>query len=135
MNGVKIEVQGAKELRSILRQIGDKDLKTALREANKIVSQLVVAEALPNVPVRTGRLRQSVKALATLTTAYGKAGSAAVAYAPAVHWGTGPRVGRKGPHNIARRPFLSDAADRVADRAAGAYQTAVQELLDRAVRG
>lgn len=132
---IAIQIGGAKELRTLLRQLGDKDLKTALRDANKTVSQIVVDEALPNVPVRSGKLRAAVKPLATLTTAYGKAGSASVPYAAAVHWGTGPRAGKRGPHNIARRPFLADAADKVAGKAADAYEAAVQDLLDKAVNG
>ena len=139
---VSIEVEGAKELRSILRQIGDKDLKTGLRLANKTVSQLVVDEALPNVPVRTGRLRQSVKALATQSAAYGKAGSGRVPYAAAIHWGegtgnvnysTGATVGRAA-RNIRGRPFLWDAADKVINRAVTTYEDAIQDLFDKAVR-
>lgn len=131
---VSVQVEGAKELRATLRQLADKDLQKALREANKTVSQLVVDAALPNVPVRTGKLRASVKALATQTTAYGKAGKANVRYAPAVHWGTGPRPGLRGPHNIKRRPFLLDAAQKVTPKAVDAYQDAIQKLLDQAVR-
>lgn len=131
---VSIEVAGAKELRTVLRQLGDRDLLKALRDANRVVSSLVVRDALPNVPVRTGRLRATVKALATQTSASGKAGSARAPYAAAVHWGTGPRPGQRGPHNITRRPFLFDAAGRVTPLAVDAYQAAIQELFDQAVR-
>lgn len=131
---VTVQVEGAKEVRTLLRSTGDKELPKALRDANKTVSQLIVDAVLPNVPVHTGRLKASVKALATQTTAYGKAGSARVPYAPAVHWGTGPRTGQKGPHNIRRRPFLLDAATRVKDRAVKQYEDAIQDLFNKAVR-
>jgi len=133
-----IEVEGAKELRKVFREIGDKNLGRQLRDANRIVSEMVVAAAVPNVPVRSGRLRRSVKALATQTTAYGKAGSQAVPYAAAIHWGegtgninatTGATFGRPA-RNIAGRPFLWDAADRVIDRAVKEYEDAVQNILD-----
>lgn len=125
-----IEVEGAKELRKIFRDLGDKDLGRQLRDANRAVADMVVEAAVPEVPVRSGRLRDSVKGRATQTTAYGKAGSARVPYAAAIHWGTGPRPGTRGPHNITGRPFLWDAADRVVDRAVKEYEDAVQSILD-----
>jgi hypothetical protein len=133
-----IEVEGAKELRKIFRDIGDKNLGKELRAANKTVSQIVVEAALPNVPVRSGKLRRSVKALATQTAAYGKAGSKAVPYAAAIHWGEGvgnvhassgatfKRPGR----NIRGVPFLWDAADQTINRAVREYEDAVQKILD-----
>lgn len=134
MSAPTIQVENAKEIRKTFRATGDKELPKALRAAHKRVSELVVAEALPNVPERTGALRRTVKALATQTSAYGKAGSAAVPYAQAVHWGTGPRPGLKGPHNIRRAPFLLNAAERITDDATALYLEAVQEILDGAIR-
>lgn len=133
-----IEVEGAKELRKVFRDLGDKDLGKQLRAANKTVSQMVVEAALPNVPVRSGRLRRSVKALATQTAAYGKAGSNAVPYAAAIHWGEGAgNVNatsggsfKRPARNIAGHPFLWDAADQVLDRAVKEYEDAVQQILD-----
>lgn len=134
-----IEVEGAKELRKIFRDLGDKNLAKELRSANKTVSEIVVDAALPNVPVRSGKLLRSVKAMATQTAAYGKAGSKAVPYAAAIHWGegagninatTGATFGRPA-RNIRGRPFLWDAADATINRAVREYEDAVQEILDK----
>lgn len=140
-----IEVEGAKELRKIFRDLGDKNLGRELRAANKTVSQIVVEAALPNVPVGTapwdkhkGALRRSVKALATQTTAYGKAGSKSVPYAAAIHWGegmgnvhaSGGGSFKRPNRNIQGHPFLWDAADQTVNRAVREYEDAVQKILD-----
>ena len=132
---LSVEVEGAKELQARIRDLGDAALRKELRDANKSVAQAVVDAAVPNVPVRSGRLRQSVKASATQTAAYGKAGSPArVPYAAAIHWGTGPRPGSRGPHNIVGRPFLWDAADQTINRAVREYEDMIQELIEKVIR-
>jgi len=140
---LSVEVENLKELQARIRDLGDAELRKQLRDANKSVSQMVVDAALPNVPVRSGRLRQSVKASASPTAAYGKAGSPArVPYAAAIHWGegsgnvnhtTGATVGRPA-RNIRGHPFLWDAADRTLNRAVKEYEDEIQKLIDRVVR-
>jgi len=142
-NKLDIEVVNLKEVQAAIRRLGDTLLKDQLKSANKNVAQMIVDAALPEVPVRTGKLRQSVKATATQTAAYGKAGTPArVPYAAAIHWGegagnvnfsTGSTVGRAN-RNIKGRPFLWDAADRVVNRAVKEYEDQIQQLIDRVVR-
>lgn len=139
-NSLSVEVENLKEVQAAIRRLGDADLKRQLREANRSVSQMVVDAALPEVPVRTGKLKASVKATATQTAAYGKAGSPArVPYAAAIHWGegsgnvnytTGSTVGRP-TRNIRGRPFLWDAADKVLRRAVKEYEDQLDKLLDK----
>ena len=132
---LSVEVENLKELQAQIRALGDVELRRQLREANKNVAQMVVDAALPDVPVRSGKLRASVKASATQTAAYGKAGSPArVPYAAAIHWGTGSRSARRGPHNITGRPFLWEAADRTINRAVREYEDQIQQLVDRVIR-
>lgn len=133
---LSVEVEGAKELRARIRDFGDAELRKELREANKSVAQAVVDAALPNVPVgKTGNLKRWVRASATQTAAYGKAGSPAlVPYAAAIHWGTGPRPGTRGPHNITGRPFLWDAADQTINRAVREYEDMIQNLIEKVIR-
>jgi hypothetical protein len=142
-NHLSVEVENLREIQRAIRQAGDTDLGRELRATNKTVAQIVVDAALPHVPVRTGKLRASVKASATQTAAYGKAGTPArVPYAAAIHWGegtgnvnfkTGATVGRP-LRNIEGRPFLWDAADRTINRAVREYEEAVQDVFDKAVR-
>lgn len=122
-----IRVENAKALRSTLKDLGGKDLLGELKGAHKRVSDMLVAKALPNVPVRTGRLRRSVKALASQREARARAGSASVPYAAAIHWG------RKTRGVIPARPFLWDAAQAIQDEAVDVYEKDVAALIDNAL--
>lgn len=129
-----IQVEGAKELARAFRQAGN-GLPKALREVHKKLAEIVVRKATPNVPVQSGALVRSVKALGSQQKASAKAGTAArVPYAPAVHWGTGPRPGLRGPHNIARKPFLWDALQATKSQVGDEYLAAVDELMEEALR-
>lgn len=125
-----IRVEGLDELRKALRELGDAELRKALRLANKASAQLVVQEALPQVPVRSGKLKASVKAMAGERDARARAGGPTVPYAQAVHWGTGPRPGLRGPHNIARNPFLLNAAEAKREEVAEAYLIELDKILE-----
>lgn len=124
MAGPTIVVDGLDELRRELRRIADKGLNDALKAANKEIADEVIARALPRVPVRTGRLRASVRGSGTLAGAVGKAGSARVPYAAAIHWG------RKKGGVIEGRPFLTDAAHEVEQHASDTYLAEIDRLLD-----
>jgi len=147
---VTLEVENLKEVQRMIRDVGDQELRRQLREANKSVADMVVRAALPNVPVGTspydkhkGALRASVKASASQSAAYGKAGSPVrVPYAAAIHWGegagnvnfsTGATIGRPA-RNIRGRPFLWDAADATINRAVREYEDQIQDLIDKVVR-
>lgn len=136
---LSLDVENLKEVQKMIRDLGDAELRKQLREANKSVAQMVVDAALPNVPVRSGKLRQSVKASATQSAAYGKAGSAVrVPYAAAIHWGEGSgNVGggsSRRNRNIQGRPFLWEAADQTINQAVNEYENQIQDLIDKVVR-
>lgn len=122
-----IQVDGLKELQREVRRIKDSELSKQLRDTNRRLADRIVAKALPSVPVRTGRLKSSVKALGRASGAVGKAGGARVPYAPAIHWGWPSR-------NIAGRPFLKDAADGIEDEAVREYEKDINRVFD-AMRG
>lgn len=143
MNNVSIEVEGATELRRAIIRAGDKELGKKLKRANLSAAEMVVRSALPNIPVRSGRLQASVKAIASQTSGKARAGAARVPYAAAVHWGegtgnvnhtTGATFGRPA-RNIRGRPFLWEAADRMLHQVIEAYEGEIDDLLDEAVRG
>lgn len=117
-------VEGLRELRRDMRHIADAGLNQELREANKEIAQRIVDKAIPNVPVRTGALRSSVRALGNLGGAVGKAGSALVPYAGVIHWGW-PRRG------IPARPFLKNAADSIESDVVVNYERRILRLLDK----
>lgn len=136
---VGVEVDSA-ELRRALRYIGDAGLKKELRDANKSAAQVVVDRALPNVPVRTGKLRRSVRALGSQRDGRAVAGRAAVPYAAAIHWGRKvgnvgwPPNNRKGLNPIKGRPFLWDAAREHQAEVVQQYEESFDRLLDH-IRG
>lgn len=131
----RLEVDSA-DLRKALRYIGDTGLKKELRDANKTAADVVAQRALQDVPVRSGRLRGSVKALGSQKDGRVKAGAARVDYAAAIHWGRGvgnvgrPPGNRKGRNVIRGRPFLWDAAQQVRQQVHDTYMEAVDRLLD-----
>lgn len=76
-----VTVHGLKELRRALKAAEDAAGVALLKAAHKASAEAVVARALPNVPVRTGALRASVRALGSQTKGTAKAGGARVPYA------------------------------------------------------
>lgn len=126
-----VRVEGLKDVRKQLKDFDDKVGKAMLKDAHKQLADKVVKLALPHVPVRTGALKASVRPLGSVSAATGKAGKASVPYAAAVHWGTGPRPGLRGPHNIKRRPFLLDALHRLEPNAADEYADQLRRLIRR----
>lgn len=84
-----LEVIGLENLRKQIARAQDAGMKKSLRDANKSAAQVVVKRALPLVPVKTGRLRSSVRALGSQAKANVRAGNTSVRYAAAVHWGRG----------------------------------------------
>lgn len=129
-----VKVEGARELRRTLRTLS-KDLTTdGFKDANGQVSQLVATAARSGAPTRTGRLAASLRGNAAATNATVRAGGARAPYANAIHWGTGPRRGLRGPHNIRRRPFIWQAADRNQQRIEETYFDALESMV-RKVHG
>jgi len=124
MSRPTIVVEGMKELKRDLRRLQDQDLTQELRNANKEIAQRIVATALPNVSVRTGRLKASVRGLGNLGGAVGKAGGAGVPYAGVIHWGW-PKRG------IKARPFLKNAADSVESGVVDDYERRINRLLEK----
>lgn len=130
-NQPAIRIEGLREVRKQLKEFNDKVGKDMLRDAHKELANRVVELAAPHVPVLSGALKASVRPLGSVSAATGKAGGARVPYAAAVHWGTGPRPGLKGPHNIKRRPFLLDALRRLEPDAADEYADQLRRLISR----
>lgn len=123
-----VNVTGLRELRSAFHAAGAELGKEALKRANKSGAQRVVDEALPHVPIRSGRLRSSVRALASQREGRAVAGTARVPYAAAIHWG------RKNGGFIEARPFLYEAAKRAEDEIVKDYERDIGDIFDRLVR-
>lgn len=95
-----IRVQGLREFQRSLRQM-DSALPRGLRLAGNRAAQIVVDEAKPRVPRRSGKAAGSIKVASTAKAVRVSAGSKRVPYYPWLDFG-----GRVGPEGSVRRPFL-----------------------------
>lgn len=96
-----IKVTGLKEFRDALKKM-DKDLPKVLRISFNRAADIIVDEARPKVPTRTGRARASIKTRSTQTEVRVVGGSKRVPYYPWLDFGG--TIGTNGP----RRPFLKN---------------------------
>ena len=124
-----VEVKGADRLAATLRDFS-RSLDD-LSDANRRAGELVASAAVQAVPRRTGRLASSRRVEAAPTTVDVSFG---VVYAAPIHWGVGPRVGLRGPHNIAPTLFLSNALATQEDAVADVYLDAIDQRMGK-VRG
>ena len=117
-----VEIEGATELRAALRRVDGRigDLSDTHREAG----ELVLAEASHNAPVKSGRLRDSLRVRARKTGAGVLAGGARVPYTRPIHFGWPAR-------NIEPQPFLYDALDSRRDAVADTYRERVAKEIRR----
>lgn len=117
-----VRVEGARELRRALKQAGE-DLDD-LKDANQAAGKIVLEEAEPRTPRRTGRLATTGR----VNRAAGKAnvsyGNAKVPYAGPIHWGWPAR-------HIAAQPWVLEAAEASQPKWVQAYSDAVQKVLDK----
>lgn len=129
MPGPLVTVHGAAQLRRSLRRLGD-DLSD-LAEAHARAGQIVAQAAARRVPRRTGRLAGSIRASRAKTRAVVRAGGAAVPYAGVIHWGSGPRLGRPGPHDITPSLFITRAAADTQPAWLGVYLSEIDRAVAR----
>lgn len=96
-----VKVDGLREFRRGLKDL-DKGLPKVLRLAFNEAVSIVVADAQPDVPRRSGKAAGSIKGASTQSAAKIKAGGNKAPYFPWLDFG-GKRRGRGG--GIAERPF------------------------------
>jgi hypothetical protein len=97
-----ITVEGLAEFSRNLRKL-DSELPKALRLALNEAADLVVNEARPGIPSRTGRARRSVRKASTRTAVRVRGGGNRAAYYPWLDFG-----GRVGKGRSVSRPFLTE---------------------------
>lgn len=133
MSSSFVEVDGADELARLLRQIGDKDLKRANRLAYKRAAEIVADKARAGSPVRSGRLRSSVRPLGTQR---GGAVRANAPYASTIQWGRqmgnvgSPPGNRRGRNVVRPQPFMTDALAESREEVVAVYEDEVMRLFD-----
>ncbi len=123
-----IRVEGGRELRRKFREAGD-DM-TDLKDLHKQLADDVAGTAKTKVPVRSGRLRNSIRGSGTKTAARVRAGNnrksgpTAVKYAAPIHFGWGAR-------GIRPQPFLYEALDDRRQEVIDRYNDEVRSIIRR----
>lgn len=125
--GSAVQVEGLAQLRRDVRSM-DKELGKELTRELKAAAEVVLPAARALTPKRSGKLAGSLRAAAAGNKASIRS---SVVYANAVHWGTGVRRGKPGPHNIAPRKFVVHAVDANQDRIVEAMGDALEKFADR----
>ena len=120
-----VEITGINTLRRALVKLDDQAKQDFVR-AGKEAAELVAREARVTVPVRSGRLRDTIRGVGLQTGGVVRAGTARVPYAGPIHFGWGRR-------RIHPKPFLYEAADRRVDEVLETYLGQVYEIWNRNV--
>lgn len=123
-----VKVQGLTELTRALKNIGVPN--DAIKKAGLDSAQLVMNEARSLVPVRTGRLRDSIRLGATargkvtISAGNNRTGKSGIPYANPIHWGWFKR-------HIAPQPFFAKALGYTRDEIYQNYFVQLEELITR----
>ena len=122
-----------RELRKNLSMLDD-DFED-LKELHLDLAEMVAERAASLAPVRTGRLRQTIRASGTKTGGRVRAGFKRVPYAGPVHfgWATRPDAAkgwRGGP--IHPNPFLYDALDERHNQVFETYFQGIKKIQRKA---
>lgn len=125
--GSGIEVRGLRELRRDFRRAGD-DM-TDLKDLHKYLADSVAGTAKTLVPVRTGRLKDSIRGMAQKTGAQVAAGNnrkslTGVSYAGPIHFGWARR-------GIRPQPWLYEALDSRRDDVIENYNEEIKQIIKR----
>jgi len=126
----QLELVGYRQLKKELRQLGDEAV-ASLKQTNKEAADLVADTARPNVPVRTGRLKGTLRTTGTMRGGVVRMGRKAVPYAGPIHFGWPNRPNaakgwRGGP--IRPNPFLYEAMDRRVTEVMAIYSKYLETL-------
>lgn len=126
----QLELVGYRQLKKELRQLGDEAV-ASLKQTNKEAADLVADTARPDIPVRSGRLKGTLRTTGTMRGGVVRMGRKAIPYAGPVHFGwpnrPNPAKGwRGGP--IAPNPFLYEAMDRRVGEVMAIYSKYLETL-------
>jgi len=125
-----IKVEGLQQTIKSLRALGVD--KTEIGSANFEAAQTLIRRAKPLVPVRSGRLRETLKASKSQSYAQANAGSPKrVPYANPIHWGwfVDKETGVK--RNVKPQPFFAKALGFTYDQIIADYDKNMQKLINK----
>ena len=120
-----VQIEGLNKLLKGLEELDDL-AKDDLKSLGLRAAEPVLVAARQTVPVRTGALSSSIRAVRSARGVKVRAGGARVPYAKAIHFGWPS-------HNIKPNKFLFRAVDRTVDEVTTIYETGVIEIWNRNV--
>lgn len=120
-----IRIEGLSKVLKALEEL-DAAAKDDLRSLSMQAAEPVVIEAKNTVPVLTGALQRSIRAVKSSRGVKVRAGSARVPYAKPIHFGWNT-------HNIMANKFLFRAVDRKIDEVATVYEQGIIAIWNRNV--
>ena len=121
---LSIKTQGMKELRRKISVLdGNFD---DLKELHTDLAKIVADRASQLAPVKSGKLRDTIRASGTKTAGRVRSGFKRVPYAGVIHFGFPAR-------GIKPQPFLYDALDQRRDEVLDRYFQGVKKIQKKAV--
>jgi hypothetical protein len=121
--GVTLKTEGLAKASRALARAGD--YAEDQRDLMHSIGQLVVDEAKTLAPVRSGALRDAIRAGRGKTKAVVRAGFRRVPYAPVIHYGWAD-------HNIEPQPYMLQALANKRAEAFKLYEDGMRRLLLKA---
>lgn len=121
------QIEGLKEVNAALRSMS-KDTRDDMKATHKKAAAIVIAGAKRFVPVRTGRLAESIRDGSTQRMGRVRVGSASVPYAGPIHFGWPAR-------SIKPQPFIYDALDGRRDEVVKVYVQRIDSLTVKYFKG
>jgi hypothetical protein len=120
-----IEVEGYREMKKLIRKIGDEDLREMLKQANYEAAKIVADEAQKEAPKVSGRLAASIRPNRAVGYGAVRAGSAArVPYAGPINYGWPAR-------GIKANDFMQRAVKNKLGEARKHYTKQIRRLAKR----
>ena len=131
VTNARYQVEGLFEVRKALKDLSE-DATKEMKVTHRAAANIVANQAKFEVPVRSGRLRRSIRGASSVSGGQVKAGGARAPYAGPIHfgWPTRPDPSKRwrgGP--ISPQPFIYEAADRRIDEVVDAYEQRIGELI------
>lgn len=121
-SGGKLDIEGLKEVQADLRALGDAT-KNDMKETHRRAGEIVVQGAKRFVPVRTGKLLESMRSNPTMRMGRVRVGSASVPYAGPIHFGWPAR-------SIRPQPFIYDVLDDRRNEIVQLYTQRIDQLIN-----
>jgi len=116
-----VKIEGLAKLRRELKAV-QKDLPKELTKVSEDAAEIVAEQSRLIVPVRTGRLRGSIKSAAIAKG--GQVRTVGVPYAKVIHFGWAK-------HHIRPNPFIYDALDDRRDEVVAKFEQGLAALMEK----